>query len=59
MEYHNETNNQKKLFLFLTRFSSKRYIFAHYYMLMYVSTYKLEASQYTSISNSIYDAINI
>ena len=29
MEYDNEKNNQKKLFLFLTRFSSKRYISAH------------------------------
>ena len=27
MEYHNETNNQKKLFLFFARFSSKRYMY--------------------------------
>ena len=42
MEYHNETNNPKKLFLFLARFSSKRYIYFWFvvYACMKVSIYK-------------------
>ena len=42
MEYHNETNNPNKLFLFLARFGSKRYM--HFWFFLYacmkVSIYK-------------------
>ena len=59
MEYHNEMNNRKKLFLFLNRFSYKRYIFGPWYMHMNVCIYITKRpSQYKSISNGIYEAIN-
>ena len=42
MEYRNETNNPNKLFLFLARFSSNRYMYFWFlvYACMKVSIYK-------------------
>ena len=62
MEYHNETNNPKKLFVCLARFSSKRYMYLWFlvYACMKVSIYKEEVIPvYEHTYSSVYETVYI